>query len=262
MVADDPLARRLVEPVPGGFGLAVRSLVWFGLQVLAVAAGVWAVAVVFAAMGGVAAGQTVRTWRAAGLWASLAVAGWGTVIVVVASALSLTWAGVAVLGLVVAALVASVGARGRGRPVAVAGATVRSALGPVLAGVGVVQVAEVSWAAVLVMLVLVAGYDVACQVWSSDGAGPVVGRAVGVLTVAVLTVGVVAVHTVLRIEPFGPTVSVWVFGGLAATLCPLGPMLASALLPAADAVAPALRRLDSLVVVAPVWMVALWGYLA
>ena len=48
----------------------------------------------------------------------------------------------------------------------------------------------------------------------------------------------------------------WFFGGVVAVGAPLGQLLASALLPAAAAPASALRRLDSLLLVAPAWC---WG---
>jgi hypothetical protein len=44
-----------------------------------------------------------------------------------------------------------------------------------------------------------------------------------------------------------------VFGGFAAFCCPLGQIAASAILPSADARAPALRRLDSLLLLGPAW---------
>jgi hypothetical protein len=43
------------------------------------------------------------------------------------------------------------------------------------------------------------------------------------------------------------------FGVLAAVLCPLGQLLASLVLPAAAAPAPAMRRLDSLLLLGPIW---------
>jgi hypothetical protein len=45
----------------------------------------------------------------------------------------------------------------------------------------------------------------------------------------------------------------WLFGGLVAILAPLGQLFASALLPTAGAPASGLRRLDSLLLAAPVW---------
>jgi hypothetical protein len=40
---------------------------------------------------------------------------------------------------------------------------------------------------------------------------------------------------------------------MAAALCPIGQMVASAVLPDAAVRAPAVRRLDSLMVLAPIW---------
>jgi hypothetical protein len=81
------------------------------------------------------------------------------------------------------------------------------------------------------------------------------------VSVGVATLAFTVLHTVFRLEPFGPTLSLVVFGGLAAVLSPLGPLVASATLPAAGAPAAALRRIDSLAVAAPVWLVTMWGYL-
>lgn len=50
------------------------------------------------------------------------------------------------------------------------------------------------------------------------------------------------------------------FGAIAAGLCPLGQLMGSAILPRSDAKAPAVRRLDSLLVLGPVWVVAMWSY--
>jgi hypothetical protein len=43
------------------------------------------------------------------------------------------------------------------------------------------------------------------------------------------------------------------FGLLAAVLCPAGQVVASVVLPAAAAPAPAMRRLDSLLLLGPAW---------
>ena len=48
----------------------------------------------------------------------------------------------------------------------------------------------------------------------------------------------------------------WLFGGAVAVLAPAGQLLASALLPASASPASALRRLDSLLLTAPLWA---WG---
>ena len=107
---------------------------------------------------------------------------------------------------------------------------------------------------------LVAGYDVAAYTWGSGSSSPLVGRVAGILTVGVLTFTLSVVQLVVSLPPFQLSAAVWVFGGLAATLCPLGQLLASAVLPAAAAPAPALRRLDTLLLAGPAWAFALWGY--
>lgn len=261
MTSPDPLTERLVEPVRSGFALAARSLLWAVVLVPAVALGSSGVAVLFAAVGGVAGAQAARSWRAAGLRPSRAVAGWGPLLLTLVSVMGLGWAGAGLVVLAIAAVVAGFAVPGPGGVLVTAGATVRSALGPAIVGVSMVQLAGLGWAVAGMLVLLALGYDLACHVWSSDGAGPFVGRIVGMVTVLVLTLAVSAVHTLFSLEPFGPAASVWVFGAMAAVLCPLGPMVASALLPSAQAGAPALRRLDSLIVAAPVWMAAMWGYL-
>lgn len=261
MTTPDPLAERLIEPVRTGFVLGLRSLVWAVVLVPAIALGPSGTAVLFAAVGGVAAAQTARAWRAAGLRPSRAVAGWGSLLVVLVSVMGLGWAGASLVALVAAAAVAGVMVPGPGGVLVTTGATVRSALGPVIVGVSMVQLSDLGWAVAGILVGLALGYDLACHVWSSDGAGPVVGRVVGMVTVLVLTLAVSAVHTLFELDPFGPAAAVWVFGALAAVLCPLGPMVASTMLPSASAGAPALRRLDVLIVAAPMWMAAMWGYL-
>jgi hypothetical protein len=256
----DPLGR-LAAPVRPGAVRALFGLGWVLLVAAAVFLGPWGVAVAFGVVGGVAALQSARAWRAAGLRPNRAVAGWSPVVLAALSVLGLGWAGLGVLGVVVAATVVAVVTPGPGGVLVSAGSTVRCALGPVAVAVAMVQLVEISWASVAVLLLLAAGYDLGCHIWSSDGSGHLVGWVAGIITVVVLTFAVSAVHTVFELAPFGPLASIWVFGGLAATMCPLGPLAASAMLPAADADAPALRRLDSLVLAAPVWLFAMWGYL-
>jgi hypothetical protein len=48
----------------------------------------------------------------------------------------------------------------------------------------------------------------------------------------------------------------WILGGMAAVLAPLGPILARHLIGDRSARVPALRRLDSLILLGPAWAVA------
>jgi glucose uptake protein GlcU len=51
------------------------------------------------------------------------------------------------------------------------------------------------------------------------------------------------------------TLSMWLLGVLTAACCPLGQLAGSVLLPSGGSFAPALRRLDSLLVAGPLWAV-------
>ncbi len=248
----DPLVERVVEPPVTGFVHTPLALAWVGGQAAALWLGSWALAVLFAAVGVVAALQTMRAWERAGVWSVTAVVAIGPAAVVLASLVGMQWAGVALLVVVALAVVGSVVAPRRGGALLSAGMTVRCVVAPAVVGVAVVGLYDLGWAPALMLLTLAVGYDLGTHVWGGVG--------VGALTGLVGTLAFSAVHTVFELEPFGPTVTVWVFGGLAATLFPLGPIVASLLLPAADAPAPGLRRLDSLIIAAPIWLVALWGY--
>ena len=258
--APDPLVERIVEPPVAGLVHTPLALAWVAGQAAALWLGSWALAVLFGVVGAVAALQTMRAWERAGVWSVAAVVGAGPPAVILASLLGFQWAGMALFAVVALAVVGSVAVPRRDGVLLSAGMTVRCVVAPSVVGVAVVGLDEVGWAPALMLLVLAAGYDLGTYIWSGDGAGALVARIVGVLTVVVGTLAFSAVHTVFELEPFGPTISVWVFGGLAAALFPLGPIAASLLLPTADAGAPALRRIDSLILAAPLWLVALWGY--
>jgi len=256
----DPLVERVIEPPVTGFVHTPLALAWVAGQGVALWLGAWALAVLFAAVGTVAALQTMRAWERAGVWSVTVVVGAGPPLVVLGSLAGLQWAGMALFAVVVFAFVGSVVVPRRGGVLLGTGMTVRCVVAPAVVGVAVVGLDDLGWAPALMLLALAAGYDLGTHVWGGVGAGALAGRVVGVVTVLVGTLAFSAVHTVFELEPFGPTLTVWVFGGLAATLLPLGPIVASLLLPTADAPAPALRRLDSLIVAAPLWLVALWGY--
>ncbi|HEX7133971.1 MAG TPA: hypothetical protein VF228_15450, partial [Iamia sp.] len=66
---------------------------------------------------------------------------------------------------------------------------------------------------------------------------------------------------VLGIPPFEGT-PVYTFAAIAAVVCPLGQLAASAILPAADAHAPTVRRLDTLLLLAPIWYLAVDIFMA
>lgn len=237
------------------------SVVWGVVLVVALVVGPVGLAVVFGAVGGVAATQSVRVWRQAGLAPSRAVAGLGPLVAALLAVPGPTWAGIGVLVFSGASLAHAVVRGGPGGPLATVGATLRCGLLPTVVAVAVVLLAGIGWAAVAFLVVCAIAYDVGNHLWSADTTSPVAGPVAGMVSVGVATLAFTVLHTVFRLEPFGPTLSLLVFGGLAAVLSPLGPLVASATLPAAGAPAAALRRIDSLAVAAPVWLVTMWGYL-
>ena len=103
---------------------------------------------------------------------------------------------------------------------------------------------------------LVSGYEVGDFLVGTGTSNPVEGPVAGIAAVIVLTFAV----SVFEFPPF-ESGSAWVFGGLVAVLAPLGRFAAPILMPGPDARVPALRRLDSYLLVAPVWAWVLWGYL-
>src|SRR3546814_3639658 len=97
-------------------------------------------------------------------------------------------------------------------------------------------------------------YEVRISDWSSDVCSsdlPYEGPAAGASAIVVITF----VVSTLPISTLGFG-EAWLFGGIVAVGAPLGQILASALLPVANAPATALRRLDSLLIVGPLWV---WG---
>jgi hypothetical protein len=191
------------------------------------------------------------------------VAGLVPLLVPLAAVLSAGAAGLVVLGAVAASLVVAVGgSRSRRSLLGSAGTSVRCWLGPAMAAASVVLVADIDQMAAVALLVLVAGYDVGAYLWGSEADGPLVGRITGIISVGVLAFALGVVQLVLELPPFQSMGAVLVFGGLVATLAPLGQLVASAILPAAAADAPALRRIDTLLLAGPAWAFALWGYIA
>ena len=106
---------------------------------------------------------------------------------------------------------------------------------------------------VLIALVLfVSAYEVGDFLVGSGAFNPVEGPMAGLIAA-----GVVAFFLFLiQPDPFSSE-SILMFVAVAAVACVAGQYLASALLPRGNAWAPALRRLDSYLIVAPLWLLLL-----
>jgi hypothetical protein len=249
--------RRLIA-APDVVGPRVTlGLAWFAVTLGAVALGIAAVTVVFALTAGVAAYQTARAWRERQLRPDPWVAAAGAVLIGVAGAFATQWVGVAVLVLIAAALITAwLRFHHRRSPWADAGYTMLAALfvGIAAAAIGIVYRYDIG--AVVIIVLLVCVYDAGNFLVGAGASNPIEGPLAGGFAVMAVTFAV----AVLRVPPFHG-LPAWPFGAAVAVLCPLGQFFASSLLPRADANAPALRRLDTLLITAPVWAGAIGLFL-
>jgi hypothetical protein len=228
------------------------------VAVAACSLGTLTTGLLFAGLAAVAALQTSVAWRQAGHADDRFVAGGAALAVGLAAILGTGLAGLAMIAGVAVSVGAALVVPGRDETVgARAGRTVRTWALPGLAAASVVAIARVDVSALVILLVLVSGYEVGDYLVGTGANGLVEGPIAGMAAVLVLTF----TEAVFQLGPFDARAA-WVFGGLVAVLAPLGAPLASALAPASTANVPALRRLDAWLIVAPVWCLLLWDYLS
>jgi hypothetical protein len=113
-----------------------------------------------------------------------------------------------------------------------------------------VLLARLDQGSAIALLLLVSAYETGDYLVGSGAHNPYEGPAAGLSSIVVVTF-IVSTLPISALS-FGEA---WLFGGLVAILAPLGQLFASALLPSAATPASALRRLDSLLLAAPVWCV-------
>jgi hypothetical protein len=226
---------------------------WFLAAVAAVVASTITAALCYAIAAGFAARQIVRAWKSVAWQADLA-AGLAGAIVVSAVGGTNVVIGVAVVALVTVVGVAFFhpdGGRLPGTQGRVAAALIMiMALVPALGGVTLVLARGQDVTTALVLLLLVSAYEAGDYIVGSGASNFIEGPLAGITTALVLGFPLMLV----LMPPFddaGPALLVF----LAATL-PLGQVMASVLLPRAGAHAPALRRIDTLLLLAPVWAAA------
>ncbi|MSO87727.1 MAG: hypothetical protein EXQ71_09440 [Acidimicrobiia bacterium] len=122
---------------------------------------------------------------------------------------------------------------------------------PGLVGLSMVLLDGIDQGSALVLLLLVSAYEIGDYIVGSGARTPYEGPAAGLVAVVVITF--IVSTTPISALSFGDS---WIFGLVVAVGAPGGQVLASALLPTATGPASALRRIDSLLLVAPVWC---WG---
>jgi hypothetical protein len=228
--------------------------------------GITALTVVYAVIAAVAGSQAARAWRMhSRAEPSPALAAIGAGSMVVATRLGVASLGLACLGVVVSALaVAAAQPTQRRRRttsdvLADTGVTLQCTLFTGLAASSPILAARVQLGAALVLVVLVCAYEVGDFLVGSGSANMVEGPVAGMVSVAVITFSLTVFDQLIGIPPF-EGFSLVFFGVAVGVLAPFGPITASILLPRADARAPALRRIDTLLVAGPVWTLALWAY--
>ncbi len=253
---------RWMQRLFGGYdidGPRVRvGFLWFLLLAGALYAGLVALGVLYGLVAGVAATQTAREWRRVGRQPSRLVAGLGALLVPLTASVSLVLPGLVILAVPVAALGAALFRRRRRTPLLdAAGTTVRSSVFHAVGAAAVLVTYRASIAGAIILVVLVCAYEMGDFLVGAESGSVVIGPIAGIIAVGVFTASV----AVFQLSPFREPLDAIVFGALVAVLCPLSQMVASLLLPTASAKAPALRRLDSLLLTAPAWVWLLWNYL-
>ena len=227
------------------------GLLWFVGAIAALALGTIATALWFGVAFAAAGSHTLRTWRAQGAPVDPRVALGGVALVIVGAAVHPRAMGVAVLVLAAGAVALAareLGGADAGQAVARASLVLQSALPPAVAGGCFVLLADLEvWAAVSLVL-LVSAYETGDFLIGSGSVNAFEGPLAGSVAVLVVTLVVAA----LGFPPFGVG-EAFAFGLLVAPGAFAGQMLASAMLPHARSLAPALRRVDSLLLTAPLW---------
>jgi hypothetical protein len=217
--------------------LALRDLRPYGLATL------------YGVVAGAAALQIVDAWHTVRSGADRWVAALGASSMPVVATAGTAPVGVVVLMLVALSVAAAAVSRDRHLPLfASAGHTVLAGAVCGGAAASVVLLANYEIGAVIILLIYVMVFD-ACDYVVGSGA---TNGLEGPVAAAIFFVPITALLAGLHVPPFRGA-DIWSFAILAMVACPAGQLLASAMLPSAASRAPALRRLDSLLIVGPAW---------
>jgi hypothetical protein len=243
-----------LAPVYDIEGPRVRlGVAWFLGAAVTVAASPFTAAACYAIAAGFAARQIVRAWKCVP-WQADVAAGLAAA-VVLASALG-TMPAVAVAVLAVLAVVGLAAAHPEGGRIRGAQGRVATilimvmALIPALGGVTLTLTRAQDVTAAVTLLLLVSAYEAADYIIGSGASNFIEGPLAGITTALVLGLPLALV----LIPPFDD--AGWQLLVFLALTLPLGQIMASVLLPRAGANAPALRRVDTLLLLAPIWAAA------
>ena len=241
-------------PVVDIRGPRVRLGVLWGLAAGALLiAGAATTVLLFSALALVAAGQACTTWRTRPTRPVRWVAVVGAALLPAAAAGGPVALGVAAALVGAASVVAPRLPAGRRASKATPSAVLTGAI-PLLVGAAaaapVLARRELGLVPALVLLITAAAYDAGAYVVGA-GARRWEGTLAGMASIASVSLAVAA----LLVPPFRGA-SPWILGAVGAAAAPVGPYVATALLGRRRSKVPALRRLDSLLVLGPAWVVA------
>ena len=228
------------------------GIIWFLAAGAALTVGPLPTAIVYGGMAAAAAAQSARCWRRGGARPNEVVAAGMAGAMAAGACLGAAAAGVALLAGVVVAGVVAGGDRKSPHPIVVdVGWTIQCGLFPGLVGLSMVLLDRLDQGSALALLLLVSAYEIGDYIVGSGARTPYEGPAAGLVAVVVITF--IVSTTPLSTLSFGDS---WIFGLMVAVGAPAGQVVASALLPTAAGPASALRRIDSLLLLAPV---GCWG---
>jgi hypothetical protein len=145
---------------------------------------------------------------------------------------------------------AAAGLRSSSGHTAAAGVMLAAIVPVAIAGASVVLIRASSPTAAGVLILFASAYEVGDFLVGSGGSTPIEGPLAGGAALVVTGFPM----ALLLVEPFD-VLGVWMLG-VAALCCPIGQWIGSAVLPRPGAKVPALRRMDTLLLLAPVWVVA------
>ncbi len=222
------------------------SLAWTAVTACAILAGQAWLGVWLALVCAVAAAQACRTWRAERRPPPVLAAVGALVMVTSVFAGRLTPALAAGAILAVAGAASLVPSLSRHAPL------LTGTVAVVIGGCGAAMVAARTHSALVVMvLVAMAGaYDAGSYLVGAGAGNSWEGPVAGVTAVGAVTLALAAAVAISNPGP-GP----WALGGLAAVLAPAGTRVASLLLGNPAKSAGVVRRLDSLILLAPAWAI-------
>ncbi|HET6792882.1 MAG TPA: hypothetical protein VFH45_00485 [Acidimicrobiales bacterium] len=246
-----------VRPRPGPHGRL--GVLFVGVTAGAVAGGPWALAAWLSLCVALAGVEVARSWRPRGVRPAPGLTVLGPVAATLASAggwlpFAVTMAAVVALAALprrralLRGLSTVPGPAEEATPAVTAAVNVAAPLALGLAAASVVLTREVSVTAVAILLTLVWCHDAGRYIVGWGAPAPWEGMAAGVATIGAAALALAVVQP----SPFGASAP-WLAGVVAAVAVTPGPWAAGLLVGEPSARVPALRRLDSLLLVAPLW---------